>query len=115
MSASIQWHVGTMRLWTAGREGRAFDYCCSIIADERYPDEAVLFATMVAPPISRLPEIGQALLDAGFKAVWWERRTRDRKHWVKFDLAKLMKRRGPDGTNQDPMVEVPCLPEGDPA
>lgn len=107
MSAAIQWHVGTLRLWSEGQEGQAFDYVCSVIADERKPEDAVLFATMVAPPIGRLPEIGKALLDAGFKTVWWERRTRGRRHWVPFDLLKLMsKRLQPDGTNQDPHMEV---------
>lgn len=107
MSASIQWHVGTLRLWSVGMEGQAFDYVCSLIADERKPDDIILFATMVAPPIARLPEIGKVLLEAGFKTVWWERRTRNRRHWVPFDLTKLMKKRIlPDGTNQDPLVEV---------
>lgn len=114
MSASIQWHVGTIRLWSPGEEERAFDYVCSIIADERELGTAIIFATMVAPPIERLPEIGKALLDAGFRTVWWERRTRGRKHWVRFDVGKMMDKRGPaalaaappDGTNQDPLVEV---------
>lgn len=95
MTVEIQWHVGTVRIYRPGGDSSegTFEHVCSIIADPEDWTHAIMFAAMEAPPIERLEDIGAALMKAGFKTVSWERRTRDRHHWVRFDVAALLQKR----------------------
>jgi hypothetical protein len=55
---------------------------------------------MSAPPLDRLREIGEALMELGFEWVQWERHVRGRVHWVRHHLPRLLR----------PRHQVPGIP-----
>lgn len=88
MSAAVQFHSGTLRLFPVGGDSSSgtYDWTCGVVADPRDHACAILVGALAAPPRSRLAEIAAALVALGFTDVAWERRSGGRERWLRFRL-----------------------------
>lgn len=95
MTASIQWHSGTLRLWLKPnpRWGDPYDWCCAIVANPEKHEMAVIIGAMGRPPKGLRREIFVQLADAGFEIAKWQRLEAQpeplppKEHWTSFKLA----------------------------
>ena len=82
--------VATLRLHGEGGYGSPYSWACTVVADPRQPETAVLAAAMTAPPLSAIPEIAAHLVALGFRRVRWERRREGVARWVEFEIGEFL-------------------------